>query len=213
MRQHHHSVVQQGEHTNVRPERSPVSIRIHLSARPSREPSPPPGPSVSLDGRPGRRRARPGAGPRPRRPARGGARLPGRLSDLQPASASPLDGARAKLVFVQHAGASTFVLVVSGVGATGVGNTYGAHLHTGACVAGNGAAAGPHYNQSTLEGVVPWSSATRPRSGSTSPSATAAGSPSPRCRSCRRPATGRSFSMPNTPTTTGPLAHVSPACR
>ena len=58
-------------------------------------------------------------------------------------------------VYAQHAGSSTFVLVVSGVGATGVGNTYGAHLHTGACVAGNGAAAGPHYNQSTVEGVAP----------------------------------------------------------
>ena len=79
----------------------------------------------------------------------------GTLSDLQPASASPLDGARAKVVFVQHDGRSTFVLLVSGVGAGGVGNTYGAHLHTGACVAGNGTAAGPHYNQSTVEGVVP----------------------------------------------------------
>jgi Cu/Zn superoxide dismutase len=79
----------------------------------------------------------------------------GALSDLQPASASPLDGARARLVFVQHGGRSTFVLVVSGVGALGVGNTYGAHLHTGACVAGNGPAAGPHYNQSTVQGVVP----------------------------------------------------------
>jgi hypothetical protein len=79
----------------------------------------------------------------------------GALSDLQPGSASPLDGALARLVFAQHDGSSTFVLVVSGVGAAGVGNTYGAHLHTGACVAGNGAAAGPHYNQSTVEGVVP----------------------------------------------------------
>ena len=79
----------------------------------------------------------------------------GALSDLQPASASPLDGAHAKVVFVQHEGRSTFVLLVSGVGAAGVGNTYGAHLHTGACVAGNGTAAGPHYNQSTVEGVVP----------------------------------------------------------
>jgi Cu/Zn superoxide dismutase len=79
----------------------------------------------------------------------------GALSDLQPASASPFDGARARVVFVQHHGRSTFVLLVSGVGAAGVGNTYGAHLHTGPCVAGNGAAAGPHYNQSTVDGVVP----------------------------------------------------------
>ena len=79
----------------------------------------------------------------------------GPLTDLQPASSSPLDGARAKLVFAQHHGSSTFVLVVSGVGAGGVGHTYGAHLHKGACVAGNGAAAGAHYNQSTENGVVP----------------------------------------------------------
>ena len=58
-------------------------------------------------------------------------------------------------MFVEHRGSSMFVLVVSGVGPGGVGHTYGAHLHTGACVAGNGAAAGPHYNQSTVNGVVP----------------------------------------------------------
>jgi hypothetical protein len=79
----------------------------------------------------------------------------GPLSDLQPTTSDPLDGARAKVVFVEHRGSSTFVLVVSGVGPAGVGHTYGAHLHTGACVAGNGAAAGPHYNQSTVDGVVP----------------------------------------------------------
>lgn len=79
----------------------------------------------------------------------------GTLSDLQPATSDPLDGAQAKLVFVEHRGSSMFVLVVSGVGREGVGHTYGAHLHTGACVAGNGAAAGPHYNQSTVNGVVP----------------------------------------------------------
>ena len=104
--------------------------------------------------------------PPPRRPRRrpattpathaARARLPGRRSaTCSRRSASPLDGAHAKVVFVQHEGRSTFVLLVSGVGAAGVGNTYGAHLHTGACVAGNGAAAGPHYNQSTVEGVVP----------------------------------------------------------
>lgn len=79
----------------------------------------------------------------------------GTLTDLQPTTAGPFDEARAKLVFVQHRSGSTFVLIVSGVGPAGVGETFGAHLHTGACVAGNGAAAGPHYNQSTVEGVVP----------------------------------------------------------
>lgn len=33
--------------------------------------------------------------------------------------------------------------------------TYGAHLHVGPCVAGDGAAAGPHSNQSVVDGVVP----------------------------------------------------------
>jgi hypothetical protein len=79
----------------------------------------------------------------------------GVLSDLQPTSGSPLDGAQARLVLAPHHGSSTFVLVVSGVGADGVGHTYGAHLHTGPCVAGNGAVAGAHYNQSTVNGVVP----------------------------------------------------------
>lgn len=79
----------------------------------------------------------------------------GSLRDLQPSRSDPLDGARAKLVFAQHHGSSTFVLVVSGVAPAGVGKTYGAHLHTGPCVAGDPAAAGPHYNQSTVNGVVP----------------------------------------------------------
>lgn len=79
----------------------------------------------------------------------------GRLTDLQPSVPDPLDGARARLLFVEHHGSSTFVLAVSGVGSAGVGHTYGAHLHTGPCVAGDGAAAGPHYNQSTLDGTVP----------------------------------------------------------
>jgi len=79
----------------------------------------------------------------------------GALSDLQPTTAGPLDGARARLVLAPHHSGSTFVLVVSGVGADGVGHTYGAHLHTGPCVAGNGAVAGPHYNQSMVNGVVP----------------------------------------------------------
>ena len=79
----------------------------------------------------------------------------GPLRDLQPTTSDPLDGAQAKVVFVEHRSSSMFVLVVSGVGPGGVGHTYGAHLHTGACVAGNGAAAGPHYNQSTVNGVVP----------------------------------------------------------
>ena len=79
----------------------------------------------------------------------------GPLRDLQPSSSDPLDGAAGRVLMAQGRGATTFVLFLSGVGSAGVGRTYGAHLHTGPCVAGDGAAAGPHYNQSTIDGVVP----------------------------------------------------------
>ena len=56
---------------------------------------------------------------------------------------------------IEHAGSTTFVLSVTGVDPAAAGQTYGAHLHVGPCVAGEGAAAGPHYNRSTVEGDVP----------------------------------------------------------
>src|SRR5690349_19999327 len=59
----------------------------------------------------------------------------GTLTDHQPTTSGPFDGARAKLVFVQHRSGSTFVLYVIGVGPAVVGETFSAHLHTGACVA------------------------------------------------------------------------------
>jgi hypothetical protein len=45
--------------------------------------------------------------------------------------------------------------MVTGVGPDGVGLTYGAHLHTGPCVEGAPTAAGPHYNQTVMDGVTP----------------------------------------------------------
>ncbi len=77
------------------------------------------------------------------------------LTDLQPGVTDPLDSARGRLIMVSHHGATTVVFSLSGVGAAAAGRTYGAHLHTGPCVAGNGAAAGPHYNDSSVRGVVP----------------------------------------------------------
>jgi Cu/Zn superoxide dismutase len=79
----------------------------------------------------------------------------GELSDLVPAAAGPLDGARAVLVMVSDDGHSTVRLHVYGIDRSVAGRTFGAHLHFGPCVAGNGAAAGPHYNTDTLAGVVP----------------------------------------------------------
>ncbi len=70
----------------------------------------------------------------------------GALSDLAPTAANPTDGASAVVIAVPH-GNSTFVLlVVRGLDRKAEGITFGAHVHVGPCVAGNGAAAGPHYN-------------------------------------------------------------------
>ena len=74
------------------------------------------------------------------------------LSDLQPAAASAFDGASAKVTVVSRRDSTTTVLRVHGVGAAAVGKTYGAHLHEGMCVAGDGGAAGGHYNHTKILG-------------------------------------------------------------
>ncbi|MEP6629933.1 MAG: hypothetical protein ABJA89_05650 [Lapillicoccus sp.] len=97
-----------------------------------------------------------GAGPAPNAEAAGASvhRWGAPLTDLQPGMADPLDSARGRLLMVSHHGATTAVFSLSGVGPAAVGHTYGAHLHTGPCVAGDGAAAGPHYNDSRERGAV-----------------------------------------------------------
>ena len=70
----------------------------------------------------------------------------GSLSDLAPSTANVTDAASAR-VFAISSGTSTFfVFLLSGLDPDAAGETYGAHVHVGPCVAGNGAAAGPHYN-------------------------------------------------------------------
>lgn len=69
----------------------------------------------------------------------------GALSDLSP-SANATDGASADLFAVAGGGSTTFFLVVTGLDPAKAGTTYGAHIHKGTCVEGNGTAAGPHYN-------------------------------------------------------------------
>lgn len=88
-------------------------------------------------------------------PAVAGAALnfKGDLRDLTPATASPFDRARAKLTLVGYEGTQA-VLVVHGIDPSVAGQTFGAHLHLGPCVAGNGAAALGHYNHSTTPRVV-----------------------------------------------------------
>jgi Cu/Zn superoxide dismutase len=68
------------------------------------------------------------------------------LSDLQPTTAQPLDDARGTLRMTLGEKRSGFVLSITGIERSAAGTTYGAHLHSGPCVPGDGAAAGPHYN-------------------------------------------------------------------
>jgi Cu/Zn superoxide dismutase len=70
----------------------------------------------------------------------------GNLHLLLSGKGAPFADASAKLTLVGHGDASTAVLVVHGVDPAQVGRTFGAHLHNGPCVDGNGPAAGPHYN-------------------------------------------------------------------
>lgn len=72
----------------------------------------------------------------------------GPLSDLATDSANATDGAAADLygIPLPGSGSSLFILTLSGLDPAAEGTTFGAHIHTGSCVAGNGAAAKGHYN-------------------------------------------------------------------
>jgi Cu/Zn superoxide dismutase len=56
------------------------------------------------------------------------------------------DNARATAFMMSVSGESTFRLRIRGIKDIAIGKVYGAHLHEKQCVAGNGDAAGPHYN-------------------------------------------------------------------
>ena len=81
-------------------------------------------------------------------------RASGTMSDLQPAASGPFDGARAAVQIVASGRSSHAVLRVRGIAGVD-GQTFGAHLHLGPCIAGNGAAALGHYNTDVLAGVTP----------------------------------------------------------
>ncbi len=70
----------------------------------------------------------------------------GPLTDLAPSTANVTDAASARLWAVSRGTSTYFVFFLSGLDPAAAGQTYGAHVHVGPCVAGNGAAAGPHYN-------------------------------------------------------------------
>ena len=71
------------------------------------------------------------------------------LSDLSPAS-NGTDGGYGRMYAVAPGDGNTyFVLVVTGLTQATPGTTYGAHVHVGPCIPGNGAAALGHYNTGT----------------------------------------------------------------
>lgn len=74
------------------------------------------------------------------------ARGAGQLRDLQLATDQPTDHATAQVTAVVADGATTVTLKVQGLAHGLAGTELGAHVHSGTCVTGNGAAAGPHYN-------------------------------------------------------------------
>lgn len=77
----------------------------------------------------------------------------GPLTDLS-AGANPTDGGYGQLYALAPGNGTTYVVfVVTGLDPAAAGTTFGAHVHVGPCIAGNGAAAGPHYN--TGAGGVP----------------------------------------------------------
>ncbi len=79
----------------------------------------------------------------------------GALADLRPLVADPTDGGWTTATVSGAAGAATVVLNVKGMNRAAAGTTLGAHVHVGPCRAGDGAAAGPHFNIDVWNGVIP----------------------------------------------------------
>lgn len=77
-----------------------------------------------------------------------------RLSDLDPTTTSPFDQASARVLMVGYRN-SAFSLRLRGIDKSKAGQSYGAHLHVGPCVAGAPSTAGPHYNLDAVRGVTP----------------------------------------------------------
>ena len=77
------------------------------------------------------------------------------LTDLQPDSFELTDRASAAISIVEEQGSTMITLTLSDLHAAFAGLTLGAHFHIGPCIAGDGAAAGPHYNSGGQPPVNP----------------------------------------------------------
>ncbi len=72
-------------------------------------------------------------------------RAAGALTDLQPATVNPTDSAHYRVFQRRDRHGTTTRLVVKNMEAER-GTRFGAHVHEGPCIEGDGAAAGPHWN-------------------------------------------------------------------
>ena len=70
----------------------------------------------------------------------------GPLRDLATSTHNATDGASAQVAAIGVPGEGTYVSFFVWDLDDTVGASYGAHVHVGPCVTGNGGAAGPHYN-------------------------------------------------------------------
>ncbi|HEY6811231.1 MAG TPA: superoxide dismutase family protein [Propionibacteriaceae bacterium] len=77
----------------------------------------------------------------------------GELTDLLPGSDDVFDGAKATATMIGVDGSTFFRLRIRGIDEKAAEGHYGAHLHEGACVGGDGTAAGPHYNISPKDAL------------------------------------------------------------
>jgi Cu/Zn superoxide dismutase len=73
-------------------------------------------------------------------------RSAGPLRDLSLATTDVTDGAFADVKATVHGSSMHVKLRLEGLLPAFAGQAFGAHVHSGSCLAGNGAAAGPHYN-------------------------------------------------------------------
>jgi len=74
------------------------------------------------------------------------ARGAGQLRDLLLTTAEPTDHATAQVEATESGGTTTVTLKVQGLDHAAAGTELGAHVHSGSCVEGMPADAGPHYN-------------------------------------------------------------------
>jgi Cu/Zn superoxide dismutase len=66
------------------------------------------------------------------------------------------DSARAKITIDKETDSiTTFTVRITGIDPSAAGQTFGSHLHSGPCIEGSGASAGPHYNHDAARSISP----------------------------------------------------------